>query len=203
LSIDETRQTLADLERQLATESAQEIEIATESQRLAYAAATGDESAKKALSKLDERAFAVDRNKRNLGHAINEARRRLGEAEHAEQMAGLAEKADEVKKLAAEFEQLGPEIDADFVSVRGKLERVAWIVDRFHGLGVTHPRGEQIKVMCGLALASHLMSLPIKAERDHLAPRERHTFTELFGGWARGAVNVALRWLNKEAEEAA
>jgi hypothetical protein len=198
LNVEEAQQIVSTLEGRLVevTNAATQLQ---EARRIAFDANTGDEKARKALDKANAASASAALEIENVRSAIEEARRRLGEAEHAEQMAGLAEKADEVKKLAAEFEQLGPEVDADFVSVRGKLERAMWIVDRFHVLGVTHPRGEQIKVLGGLALATALMGLPLKAEREHLAPRERKTFTELFGGWASGAVNLALSWLNKEA----
>ena len=63
-------------------------------------------------------------------------------------------------------------------------------------------RGEQIKVLGGLALATALMGLPLKAERDHLAPRERCSFSELCTGWAQGVTNWAAPFLGEKAEAA-
>ena len=75
--------------------------------------------------------------------------------------------------------------------------------DELHKLGFTHPRGEQISVLGGLALATALMGLPIKAQRDHLAPRERRSFSELCADWARGVTNQVAPLLGEQGEEAA
>jgi hypothetical protein len=43
------------------------------------------------------------------------------------------------------------------------------------------------------------MQLPVKVDRDFLAPRERRNFTELSKGWRDGVVNWASRFLVKDA----
>ena len=200
---DAARQIVAELENKLAAAEARAAELQTERRRLSFDANTGDETARKALDKLNKEAATAGLEIENIRSAIEEAKRRLQAAERDEAMAAARENANEAVKLAAELAQLGHGIDADFASGCEKLERSKSIMDRLHQLGVTHPRGEQVKVLSGLALATHLMLLPIRAERDHLAPRERHTFEELYSGWARGVTNQVAPLLGEQGEEAA
>jgi hypothetical protein len=72
-------------------------------------------------------------------------------------------------------------------------------VDALHKLGVTHPRGEQFKVLGGLALMTAVFSLPLKVDRSALAPRERHSFGELGATWRDQIVRWASPFLDKEA----
>src|SRR5580704_11651188 len=103
MSIDEARQVLADLEGKLAAASAREIELATEGRRLAYAAETGNEAAKKAVAKFDQEAFALDRSKKSLGHAILEGRRLLAEEERADERERMCENAEKAKVVMDRF----------------------------------------------------------------------------------------------------
>ena len=59
-------------------------------------------------------------------------------------------------------------------------------------------RGEQIKVFGGLAIATVSCASRSEAERDHLAPRERCTFSELCTGWARGRDELGRAFLGEE-----
>jgi hypothetical protein len=203
MSIDEARQVLADLEGKLAAASAREIELATEGRRLAYAAETGNEAAKKAVAKFDQEAFALDRSKKSLGHAILEGRRLLAEEERAAERERLAENAAAAMQLADSMAARGQRIDAAFEVARAELEAFKADLDGLHGLGISHPRGEQFAVLGGRALATSLMGLPLRAERDHLAPRERTSFTSLADGWAAGVRNWAAPFLEKANAEAA
>ena len=197
------RQIAAELENKLAAAEARAVELQTERRRLSFAANTGDGAAEKRLKALNTEAAHINLDIENVRSAIDEAKRRLAVAERDEAMGKARENANEAVKLAAELAQLGHGIDADFASGCEKLERSKSIIDRLHQLGITHPRGEQVKVLSGLALATHLMLLPIRAERDHLAPHERHTFEELYSGWARGVTNQVAPLLGEQGEEAA
>jgi hypothetical protein len=64
---------------------------------------------------------------------------------------------------------------------------------------VNHPRGEQFAVLGGLALATHIMTLPLRVERDHLAPRERTSFTQLSSTWRSQILSWAAPFLDEAA----
>ena len=121
-SVDDARRTLADLEAKLAAAAAREIELATEGRRLAFDAATGDAAAKKALAKFDEEAFVLDRNRKNLGHAIEEAKRRLAEAEREGHLLEEKTKAERALKIAESIEQRGRRLDEALLALAKEAE---------------------------------------------------------------------------------
>ena len=140
----------------------------------------------------------------NIRSAIEEAKRRLQAAERDEAMAAARENANEAVKLAAELAQLGHGIDADFASgceTNLSAPSRSWI--GFTSWASLIPGAS--KSRCSPAWRSRHISmlLPIRAERDHLAPRERHTFEELYSGWARGVTNQVAPLLGEQGEEAA
>jgi hypothetical protein len=201
-TVEESRRIVADLEGKAAAAEARAVELQTERRRLSFDANTGDETARKALDKLNKEAATAGLEVENIRSAIEEAKRRLSAAERDEAMAAARENAGRAAEIADRIAERGPRIDEAFVKARAELEGLKSDVDELHKLGITHPRGEQLEVLCGLALSTHLMLLPIKAQRDHLAPRERRSFSELFTGWAQGARNRASSFLG-ENEEAA
>ena len=58
-------------------------------------------------------------------------------------------------------------------------------------------QAQQFLTFGGLAVTAFTMQLPVKVDRDFLAPRERRTFTELTISWRDGVTNWAARFLDK------
>ena len=72
-------------------------------------------------------------------------------------------------------------------------------VDALHMTGCAAPTAQQFLTFGGLAVTSFTMQLPVKVDRDFLAPRERRTFTAITTAWRDGVTNWAARFLDKEA----
>jgi hypothetical protein len=72
-------------------------------------------------------------------------------------------------------------------------------VDALHLTGCAAPTAQQWLTFGGLAVTSFTMQLPVRVDRDFLAPRERRTFAELSSGWHAGIV----RWASAFSKEAA
>jgi hypothetical protein len=173
MNSEQARQTLAQLELRLSEASAKAVEIATERQRISFAANTGDAAARKALDKANAATTTVTLEIENLRSAIEEAKRRLAEAERAEEHARLAVNGDKAREIADRLLERSEKIDRAFAYVRTELDGFRGDLDELHSLGLANPRAEQFKVLGGLALSTALMGLPLKSERDHLAPKAR------------------------------
>ena len=93
----------------------------------------------------------------------------------------------------------GRRIDEAFARARKELEALRADMVALHKLGVTHPRAEQLAVLGSLALASAVVSLPLKFDRAHLAPRERTSFAELCTTWQAQITRWAAPFLEREA----
>jgi DNA anti-recombination protein RmuC len=193
------RATLAQLNEKLAEFDRRAIELENEATGISLAAMTGDAASRKRLDALNRERSAHELESRNIKSAIRAQEALVAAAEREEAMAAARQNAARAAEVADRIAARGKRIDEAFEAARAELEGLKSDVDELHKLGVTHPRGEQLKVFGGLALASALMGLPIKAERDHLAPRERHSFSELCTGWARGVTNWAAPFLDREA----
>jgi hypothetical protein len=185
------RQTLADLELRLSEASAKAVELQTERQRLSFDANVGDAAARKALDEANAASTTISLELENLRSAIEEAKRKLAESERAEEMAQLAANGEAAKVVSDRMLERAEKIDRAFGYIRGELEGFAADVNELHGLGLTHPRVEQWRVLGGLALSTSLMGLPLKSERDHLAPRERRSFTDTAAAWRTSIHNWA------------
>lgn len=198
--VETARGTLADLEAKLAAVTARSVELADGRRLLSFAAHSGEDSAaEKKLRALNTESTHVNLDIENVRSAIEEAKRRLAEAERAEAAAAAAENAEAVMKIADRFAERGRRIDEAFARARAELDGFQTDMDALHALGVTHPRGEQFAVLGGLALASHLMTLPLKVDREHLAPRERRSFTETADAWRASIARSMAPFLEEAA----
>jgi DNA repair exonuclease SbcCD ATPase subunit len=198
-STEQARATVAQLEEKLADASARAVELQTERRKLSFDANTGDDSARKRLDKLNAQSATIDLEIENMRSAIEEARRRLADAQRAEGVALLAKNAAEATKLADAIAEHGQRADAAFATAAAELEALKTKIDELHRLGVTYPRAEQFAVLGGLALMTAVTTLPLKVDRSHLAPRERQTFTELSATWRTQVMRWAQPFLAKEA----
>jgi hypothetical protein len=204
MSSEQAQAAISALENQLAAASATEVELANEARRISYSALSdGDEGAKKALAKIDADVGKLRQTQQHLRDALEEARRRLGESERAAERERMCETAAAAMQFADDIAARGKRLDAAFAIAREELEGFKADLDGLHRLGLNHPRGELFRVNGGRALATSLMGLPLKTERDHLAPRERISWSSLADGWAAGVRNWAAPFLEKANAEAA
>jgi hypothetical protein len=199
MNSEEARVIVAQLEQKLSDASAKAVELQTERQRISFDAATGDAAARKALDKANAATTTVGLDIENLRSAIEEAKRRLAEAERAEEYARLAVNGDKARVIGDSLLERAEKIDRAFAYVRVELEGFKADLDEMHSLGLANPRSEQFKVLGGLALSTALMGLPLKSERDHLAPKERRSFTDLAAGWRTSIYRWADGFSGKEA----
>ena len=214
-SVDDARRTLADLEAKLAAAAAREIELATEGRRLAFDAATGDAAAKKALAKFDEEAFVLDRNRKNLGHAIEEAKRRLAEAEREGHLLEEKTKAERALKIAESIEQRGRRLDEALLALAKEAEGLE---DDFselnYELGWRYPALANFKAMVERPFFTSLMFQPSgrtlqngqpapgTLKLRHLAPVDRATFSDLTLGYSASIRRTAEKVLGIPSEAA-
>jgi hypothetical protein len=191
----EARKTVEDLEAKLAAASAREIELATEGRRLAFDAETGDAAAKKALAKFDEEAFVIERGRKNLQHALEEARRRLAAVVYAEERALLAGNAERALELAENIAARGLRLDEALAVVAAESKAYAADIAALNQLGCGSPRVEQFTSLGERAVSFALMASPLKIR--HLGFNERHTFGELSGTWRDSVARWASAFLDK------
>jgi predicted nucleic acid-binding Zn-ribbon protein len=119
--VETARQTLADLEQKLAAAEARVVEMSTERRRIAYAATTGDADAKRALDKLNKESAVAGLDIENVRSALDEAKRRLAEAERAESMAAATENAEAALVIADRLVERAAKIDAALATAREEL----------------------------------------------------------------------------------
>jgi hypothetical protein len=193
------RETLAALTEKLAESDRLSIELATEAESIALAAFTGDDAARRRLDKLNSQRTAHGLEATNLKAAIRRQEAVVAEAERAEARAAAAANPKEVVAVAERFATRGKAIDAAFAAARAELLALYADANELHRLGVRHPRHEQISANGSLAIVTHLMSLPFKVERDHLAAREHKDFDSLCSGWADSIARGAAPFLVSEA----
>ena len=70
-------------------------------------------------------------------------------------------------------------------------------VDALHITGCAAPTAQQFLTFGGLAVTAFTMQLPVKVDRDFLAPRERRTMSDLTAGWHAGVSRWASAFLDK------
>jgi hypothetical protein len=199
LNVEQAQQILSTLEAKLVAVTAQATGLQTLRRKLSFDANTGDAKARKALDDANAAFATAALEIENTSAAVEEAKRRLSEAGRAEEMERQRENGAAAVVIADRIAERGRKLDATFAIAREELEGFKADLDALHLLGLANPRAEQFRVLGGLALTTALMGLPIKAERDHLAPRERHSFTEICTGWREQIVRWADGLVGKEA----
>jgi hypothetical protein len=196
-TVEDARAIVGEIEARLADAMSRSIANQTERKRLAYDAAVGDAPAKRALDKLSVSGRATSFEIEDCQSALDEAKRRLAEAEHHEERARLNENAEAATKIAALLATRGQRIDEALTTARTEMEALKADIDELHRLGVSYPRAEQFNVLGGLALMTAVTTLPLKVDRSALAPRERHSFGELGATWKTQVLRWAAPFLDK------
>ena len=196
-TVEESRRIVAELENKLAAAEARAVELQTERRRLSFAANTGDDAAAKKLKSLNTEAAHINLDVENVRSAIDEAKRRLAAAERNEAMAASVKNAEAALVIGDRLLERAAKIDAALSTAREEMLAYKRDVDALHMTGCAAPTAQQFLTFGGLAVASFTMQLPVKVDRDFLAPRERRTFTEITTSWRDGVTNWAGRFLDR------
>ena len=154
---------------------------------------TGDGAAEKRLKALNTEAAHINLDIENVRSAIDEAKRRLAAAERDEAMAAARENAEAALVIGNRLLERAAKIDAALATAREEMLAYKRDVDALHLTGCAAPTGQQFLTFGGLAVTAFTMQLPVKVDRDFLAPRERRTFTELTSSWRDGVASWAAR----------
>lgn len=197
MNTETARATLAHLEQKLTDASARAIELQTERQRISFDANTGDEAARQRLDKANTASTTVALELENISSAIREAKRRLAEAERAEEVAQLSANAEAAVEIADRLAERGRKIDAALAIVAEQATGYMADISELNRLGCSHPRAEQFSVLGEMVVSAALMDSPLKLR--HLAPKDRRTLAELSNGWRDTVVRWASQFLSKEA----
>ena len=198
-TVEEARRIAAELENKLAAAEARAVDLQTERRRLSFAANTGDGAAEKRLKALNTEAAHINLDIENVRSAIDEAKRRLAAAERDEAMAAARENAEAALVISNRLVERAAKIDAALATAREEMLAYKRDVDALHLTGCAAPTGQQFLTFGGLAVTAFTMRLPVKVDRDFLAPRERRTFTDLTTSWRDGVARWAGAFLDKEA----
>ena len=184
--------------------------LADDRREIAFAANTGDHSARKKLDALNHEAALHQSELENLNAAIEEATTRLGAARRSHDRAadrGKAQKlhSDLLPKLighGAKIDEALAVIVAESILMRETLHQV-------RSCGCTVPSDQQLHVNAAMVIYSALMQTPWRREFRHMAPHELRTFASLFvgkvvgdgvhqrAGWAPGIENFIQKLLGE------
>jgi hypothetical protein len=199
MTAEDAKTTLDKLGAKLVEATDRAVGLQTERRSLAYAANTGDHKARKALDAANAQSATADLEIENIKSAIDEARRRLAEAERDEQLAGLRANAQQALTLA--------DLDtADGVRLRDLMAdacaTIRTVLDRqriFRSLGAAAPD----RLMM-LAFTRSILAQLRDAGIDVplIAPGHRHPLDELVAGGAARVRNWAAAVLDEKAEAA-
>ena len=198
-TVEESRRIVAELENKLAAAEARAVELQTERRRLSFAANTGDGAAEKRLKALNTEAAHIALDIENIRSAIEEAKRRLAAAERDEAMATARDNAEAALVIGNRLVERASKIDAALATAREEMQAYKRDVDALHLTGCAAPTAQQFLTFGGLAVTAFTMQLPVKVDRDFLAPRERRTFTDLTTSWRDGVARWAGAFLDREA----
>ena len=125
----------------------------------------------------------------------SEATSRCGGARRGD--GGVCENAEAALVIGDRLLERAAKIDAALATAREEMLAYKRDVDALHMTGCAAPTAQQFLTFGGLAVATFTMHLPVKVDRDFLAPRERRTFTEITTSWRDGVTNWAARFLDR------
>lgn len=144
----------------------------------------GDKAARKKLDDLNVEAATYRSELRSIDDALAQARGDLDAARHAMAIAENRDRARALRKLNAKFLAASKEADGLATAYIAKLVamRDLAVEMRRHGAGV--PNGRQEAVLTGIAVQTHLMSLPTGREGlPFLPPSQRRSHTANAKSW--------------------
>lgn len=168
-------------------------EISEERRTLAFAAhASADQDARSRLDALNSEGATIAGEFEGIDAAIAEANRRLGAARQAADLEVDRAHARELRSVLAKFVEHGRKTDQALAALINETSSLRETLTQMHGLGCDFPSHALADTNARLAVVTALMQTPWRREFEHLAPRERRTFTELVNGWA-ARIEPAIR----------
>jgi DNA repair exonuclease SbcCD ATPase subunit len=193
MSTDQANQVLADLETKL-SEAIQRLgDLQTKRRELSFAANTGDAKAHKALEAANASTATIGHEIENIRSAIEEATRRLREAENVE--ATAHQKNVAAQALGASMVERARKIDEALATVASEASGFMADISALNRLGTSNPRAEQWKSLGERALATALLQTPLQVRP--LGHGEKRNFSETALGWATSIDNWASALLDK------
>jgi hypothetical protein len=198
--------TLANLRQKRDALVAHGVELGEQRTKLAFAAHTGDQAARKRLDKINAEAALHDSELRSLDSAIAEGTARVERARQAEERAQGREIAKELLKRAARLVELAQSLD-DAAAIRVECSRVIseelqTMRQIAHGLGVFLPSEQQFLSLGSRAEVTSLMEMPFHRIVERIAPNERRSHSSYVQPW-RDAIAKGCAALLGDKQEAA
>jgi hypothetical protein len=195
-AIDTIRAQIAELERKLATMGdRREFNRKTR----AEAGPPTNTSDKTALGELRGEALRLELEEQDMRAWLEQARRDLAAAEHAELVAADVERARQRLDIADDLRRGGVALDQGVSAAR----LAAWC-KLIEDLGATRlscesapppPTAQQLRVFTVLALKTLLQDTIFRREFEAVAPKDRYTFAQLSNGWADASTRSARAFL--------
>jgi hypothetical protein len=168
-------------------------DLAAERERISFSAFRGDLPAKRRLSQIHNEVAKQTSEVASIDAAILEAIRRVADAEADQHAAQEADRAREALSLLSDFREHGARLDDAVKALIGSYEHFKSCARSLRALGAS-PVSEQLqRVAMRRALIAGLISTDMQVE--HLAPNERHSFSELCAAWASSIEGWAARRL--------
>jgi hypothetical protein len=175
-----TLNTLMDQREQLVGRSGK---LASERQKISYAAHTGDKGAKERLRKINDESVLHNAELEGVDAAIVEANARLAIAQANAALAADRVNAEALRGKVERFVELGLIVDDCFADLNSAAAEMKTLLSEMHNLGAAAASHDQLRVLGGLALKTALMETPWAKEFEHIAPNQRRSFKALVSAW--------------------
>jgi hypothetical protein len=175
--------TLATLRQKREALVAHGHELGEERGKLAFAAHTGDQAARKKLDTINREMALQDSELRSLGAAIAEAQQRVAVAVASARSAADRQRAEEARKVVGELGECFAYVDKHLAAAADGLIAVERGFAQLRERGLTHPTDVQVRLGVVTCIHTWAMRLPrnwhseLRDGLRFLAPHERKTFT--------------------------
>lgn len=167
---------------------------------LALDAHIGDATAIKERDKLSDERNRLVGEVDDLSAALNEARRRSGEAQKATALEAEAERARKAAPILERMAARGKALDEAIASYCASFAAISGDVDELMALGCPVAPRDLIRVNLRNAHDSATMFLD-KTSRP-VSPRARRSFSELLHGWTKPGFSWVAARTNNTAQAA-
>jgi hypothetical protein len=198
--LEQARETETRLRTTLDAARAALVEIDAERASRAFSAHTSaDDLGRRALEKLNRKKTDLLAETGSLEIALEEAQRRVKDAERDAELSAERERARAVLNYVAEFKRAAKAIDDGFAKAVAEYGKLRAALLEMHALGCTSPTLMQLKSLGHRAAMTALMGSDLALE--HLAPRERRHFGDLIGEWSARIEHWAAQRIGDEQKE--
>lgn len=168
---------------------------------IAFEAHSQGGDAKVRLQKMGRDRLAILDSIETLEVALLEASRQVDAGEREVALAEQIAKAERALEIGAGLMERAKKLDEALALVVEESNAFqSDLRELNHRLGCTHPNEFQLAALGTRAFKAAVMFSPLQVE--HLAPNERHSFTELAADWSLIIDRWASPWLAKKDEAA-